>query len=101
MTEQFSIGQFTVDEKATVPNHPRWTLTTGQFCATDQHYYTRTEIPDQEEKIKSPRFAFLKISASTHCTHLQIHSCQSLAQALQKSAILPTLKKSIILNHKN
>lgn len=46
---------------------------------------------DEKEKIKSPRFAFLKISANTHCTHLQSRTSQPATQALQKSAILPTL----------
>jgi DNA mismatch endonuclease (patch repair protein) len=44
---------------------------------------------DKEGKRKSPRFAFSKISASTHCTHLQSRTIQPKAQALQKSAILP------------
>jgi hypothetical protein len=45
-------------------------------------------MTDKEEKIKSPRFAFLKISDYAHCTHLQSRSSQFATQALQKSAIL-------------
>ena len=52
---------------------------------------TMKETIDKEEK--SPRFAFLKISANTHCTHLQSRTGQPTIQALQKSAILPTLKR--------
>jgi len=44
-------------------------------------------------KRKSPRFAFLKISANPHLAHLQSHTSQPATQALQKSAILPSLKK--------
>ena len=29
----------------------------------------RTKTTEKKEKIKSPRFAFLKISANAHCTH--------------------------------
>jgi len=60
-----------------------------------QSSWTRTT--DREEKRKSPRFAFLKISAYAHCTHLQSRSSQPATQALQKSAILPSLDKE---NHK-
>jgi hypothetical protein len=39
---------------------------------TDQQCnWTRTRTTGKEEKRKSPRFAFLKISAIAHCTHLQ------------------------------
>ncbi len=53
----------------------------------------RTDTADKEEKRKSPRFAFLKISGNVHCTHLQSHTSQPTTQALQKSAILPTLRR--------
>jgi hypothetical protein len=52
-------------------------------------------MTDQREKRKNPRFAFLKISASAHLTHLQSHTSQPTAQALQKSQILPTLKNKV------
>ena len=51
----------------------------------------RTRTTNKYEKRKSPRFAFLKNSASAHCTHLQSRTSQHATQALQKSAILPTL----------
>ncbi len=44
---------------------------------------------EKEEKRKSPRFAFLKISANAHLAHLQSHTSKPTAQALQKSAISP------------
>jgi hypothetical protein len=53
----------------------------------------RTRTTDKEEKRKGPRFAFLKISATAHCTHLQSRAGQHSGQALLKSAILPTLKR--------
>jgi hypothetical protein len=88
MTDTVSIVQFTVDEQATAQNQPRWTLTTGQLSADQQLYSTLTVY--QKEKRQSPHFAFLKISASVHCTHLQSRTSQPAAQALQKSAILPS-----------
>jgi hypothetical protein len=51
----------------------------------------RTKAIDKEEKRKGPRFAFLKISTSAHCTHLQSRTSRPVTQALQKSAILPAL----------
>lgn len=66
-------------------------LTTGLTRLDRQ--FNRNRATYKEEKRKSPRFAFLKISASAHCTHLQSRSIQPAAQALQKSAILPTLKR--------
>ena len=89
MTDWFSIGQFTVDEQSTALNQPRWTWTTAQFSAARQLCDKKTMTTDQEEKIKSPRFAFLKISACAHCTHLQSRTSQTAAQALQKSTIIP------------
>jgi hypothetical protein len=86
MTDMVSIGQFTVDEQATSQNQPRWTLTMGQFSVNQQLYSTSTS--DRKEKRKSPRFAFLKISSTAHCTHLQSRSSQPTTQALQKSAFL-------------
>lgn len=64
-------------------------LTTGLTRLDRQS--NRTEMTDQKEKIKNPRFAFLKISTTTHCTHLQSRTCHLESNALQKSAILPTL----------
>jgi len=69
-------------------------FTTG-LTRLDQQY-NRTRTTDKKEKIKSPRFAFLKISASAHCTHLQSRMSQPTAHALQKSAILPTHKTTTI-----
>src|SRR5690554_4726123 len=68
-------------------------FTTGLTRLDQQCNRTRTKTVDKNGKRKSPRFAFLKISASAHCTHLQSRSIQPAAQALQKSAILPTLKR--------
>jgi len=64
-------------------------LTTGLTRLDQQCNWTRTT--DKEEKRKSPRFSFLKISANAHCTHLQSRTSQPATQALQKSAILPAL----------
>ena len=99
MTDQFFIGQFTVNESVNAPNQLQWTLTTGKHSVYRQIYSTRTVTTDQKDKTKNPRFAFLKISATAHCTHLQSRTSQSASQALQKSAILPTLNGIII--HKN
>ncbi len=70
-------------------------FTNRQSRLDQQCNRTRTKATDKEEKIKSPRFAFLKISISAHCTHLQSRTSQPTVQALQKSAILPTLNKSL------
>ena len=54
--------------------------------------WTRTtDKEEEEEERKSPRFAFLKISAKTHLAHLQSRTNQPTSKALQKSQILPTL----------
>ena len=51
----------------------------------------------EKEKIKSPRFAFLKISASAHCTHPEnLTMPNANTNVFGKSAILPTLKKTNI-----
>lgn len=55
-----------------------------------------TRTTEKETERKSPRFAFLKISANSHLAHLQSRKSQPTTQALQKSQILPTLKTSII-----
>ncbi|SFH09774.1 hypothetical protein SAMN04487988_11710 [Algoriphagus hitonicola] len=89
MTDTVSIGQFTVDNQSVAQNQPRWTWTIGRFRANRHLYSTETMRTDQEEKIKSPCFAFLKIPATAHCTHLQSLTSQYTTQALQKSAILP------------
>lgn len=90
MTDTFSKGQFTVDEHATVQNQPRSTWTIGQFRADQNLYSTGTMTTDQEEKIKSPRFAFLKIFPSTHCTHPANPAEPTLqTKVCGKSAILP------------
>ena len=57
--------------------------------------FNMTRTTHTEEKRKSPRFAFLKISASAHCTHLQSRTSRPETQALQKSAIFPARKKEI------
>ncbi len=67
-------------------------FTTGLTRLDQQCNRTGTQTTDKKEKRKSHRFAFLKISATAHYTHLQSHTSQHTAQALQKSAILPTLK---------
>jgi len=46
-------------------------------------------MTEKEEEIKSPHFAFLKISAIAHLAHLQSRTSQPTTQALQKSQILP------------
>ena len=63
----------------------------GRHGLNQQCKWTKIEMTDKKDKGKSPRFAFLKISASAHCTHLQSRTGQPTTQALQKSAILPTL----------
>lgn len=61
--------------------------TTGLTRLDHQCNRTKTKATDKEEKIKSPRFAFLKISANAHFAHLQSHKSQPTTQALQKSQI--------------
>lgn len=58
---------------------------------------SRTRTTDRKEKIKSPRFAFLKISASTHLAHLQVVRFW-LLKKIQPKAARPTanLQKSQI-----
>jgi len=82
MTDRFSLGQFTVDENDTAPNQHWWTLTTGQVSSNGQLYCIRTVTTDQKEK--SPRFAFLKISATAHCTHLQIAQANAQTKICKK-----------------
>ena len=89
MTDRVSIGNSTRTSTKVLRSKLRWTLTAEQFNAVQQLYSDRTT--DQKEERKSPRFAFLKISTIAHCTHLQSRSSQPAGQALQKSAILPTL----------
>jgi len=89
MTDRVSIGQFTDDENVTASNHSRWTSMTGLLSAIGQHYCIRIMTTVQKEKRKSPRFAFLKISATAHCTHLQSRTSQPTGKTLQKSAIWP------------
>jgi hypothetical protein len=86
MADQFFIGHSNQTSTQVLRNNLRWTLTAGQF-STDQQIYCN-QTTDRKEKRKSPRFAFLKISASAHCTHLQSRTSQPTAQTLQKSAIL-------------
>jgi len=53
-----------------------------------------TKTGDQKDKRKGPRFAFLKISAHTHCTHPVNPTDPTLqANVCGKSANLPTLGK--------
>lgn len=84
----------------TMTSNDRHTVTQTDFMdgliRLDQQC-NRTRTTDREEKRKSPRFAFLKISANAHYTHLQSCTGQSTTQALQKSAILPALKKLITI----
>lgn len=80
----------------TMTSNKRHTLvqtyfTTGLTRLSQQCNRTKNGMTDKEEKRKSPRFAFLKISASAYCTHLQSRTNQPTSHALQKSAILPTL----------
>lgn len=56
-----------------------------------QRNWTKVERTEKKEKRKSPRFASLKVSASKHYTHLQSYTGQPTTQALQNSAILPTI----------
>lgn len=44
----------------------------------------RTKTTDKEEKRKSPRFAFLKISANVHMALFQSRTSRPVTQALQK-----------------
>lgn len=49
---------------------------------------------DKEERKKSPRFAFLKISATTHLAHLRsLQNHYATYWQPQKSQILPILRK--------
>lgn len=91
MTDRFSIGYSNQTETQVLCSNQRWTLTTGRD--TDRLHYG-TQTTDQDKKIKSPRFAFLKIFASAHLAHLQCRTSPPIAQALQKSQILPALKES-------
>ena len=59
--------------------------------------HTGTHTADKEEKRKSHRFAFLKISTNTHLAHLQSRTSQPTTQALQKSQILHPPQKTVIL----
>lgn len=63
------------------------------MTSIDRHTWTHTDIADEQENKKTDRFAFLIISASAHLAHLQGHTSQHTAQALQKSQILPTLNR--------
>ena len=73
MTDRYGIGQSNLKDTQFLGNNKWWTLTT-----------------DQKEKIKSPRFAFLKISASAFGTfaipHKPLHD-----PSFAKEPILPTL----------
>jgi len=81
----------------TMTSNDRHTVTQTDFMdgliRLDQQC-NRTRTTDREEKRKSPRFAFLKISASAHCTHPANPSEPTLqAKVCGKSAILPTHPK--------
>lgn len=52
----------------------------------DEHHYW-TKPTDKEEKIKSPRLAFLKISDNALFANLQSNTNQHETQASQKSQI--------------
>ena len=49
-------------------------------------------LTNEDEKRKSLRFAFVKISPNAHLAHLQIRTNQHITKASQKSQITPTLK---------
>ena len=49
--------------------------------------YNETKTTNTEKERKSPRLAFLKISATAHLAHLQSSTSQPTTQALQKSQI--------------
>ena len=85
MTDMFSIGQLLADNYPSTVINLRWTLTTGQFSTDQQLYCNRTT--ERKEKITSPRFAFLIISANAHLAHFQSRTSPLATQALQKSQI--------------
>jgi len=76
-----------------IHNRTRTDLMTEPTRLDRQCNRTRKQMTNKEEKIKSPRFAFLKISASAHLAHLQSRTNQPVTQALQKSQILLMLQK--------
>jgi hypothetical protein len=65
------------------------TTDTLTMTCSDKHITSQTDLTtENKEDLKSPSFAFLKISASAHCTHLQSRASQRSTKASQKSAIL-------------
>src|SRR5690606_17584024 len=62
-------------------------LTTGPTQLDQQCNRKMKHGTDKEERIKIPRFAFLKISVNAHLAHLQSRSSQSATQILQESQI--------------
>lgn len=62
----------------------------------DQHCnQSRKQETDRKEKINSPRFAFLKISATTHLAHTAFPSLNAPTQKSEKSQIFqPDIRKS-------
>lgn len=70
------------------------TTDTLTMTSNDRHTWTQTDITDGQENKKADHFAFLIISSTTHLAHLLSRSSQRKTQALQKSQILPTLKRS-------
>lgn len=73
-------------------------FTTG-LTRLDQHCnWTTTETTDKEEKRKSPRFAFLKISANAHLAHPAFPTHIANTTKSGKSQILPTLNLEKLIN---
>jgi hypothetical protein len=70
---------------------------TGLTRLDQQCNRTKTQTTEKKEKRKSPRFAFLKISAGTHLAHLQVVRFW-LLKKIQPKAARPTanLQKSQI-----
>jgi len=68
MSDRFSIRQSNLKDTQVLGNDQWWTLTT-----------------DQEVK-KSPRFAFLIISATAHLAHLQSHTSLSHSPSFAKES---------------
>jgi hypothetical protein len=93
MTNPFSIGHSTRTSTKVLCNKLWWTLTAGQFSIDQQQYGNRTT--DRKEKIKTPRFAFLKISACPLVAHLQSRTSQLSYQSFVKELQFATTRLKI------
>jgi len=71
-----------------VPHAKKTTVHIETLTYKDRHRANQTMTVDEKEK--SPRFAFLIISACAHLAHLQSRTSQRTTKALQKSQIFPT-----------